>query len=47
MLEGMLMTLRRMGYLAEDSIEKEQYVANSQCASCGKSKLTCKLQILL
>ena len=34
-LEGMLMTLRRMGYLVEDSIEKEHYVTNSHCASCS------------
>ncbi len=34
-LKGMLMTLRRMGYLAEESIEKEHYVTNSQCASCS------------
>ena len=40
-LEGMLMTLRRMGYLAEDFIDKEHYVANSHCSSC--SLAGCKL----
>lgn len=33
-VEGMLMQLRRMGYLEEDSIQKADYKVSAACGSC-------------
>lgn len=34
-VEGMLMQLRRMGYLKEDSFQKADYKVEASCASCN------------
>ena len=34
-VEGMLITLRRMGYLKEDTIEKAPYLAKTHCGTCS------------
>ena len=34
-VEGMLVTLRRMGYIEQDQIKKADYATQSKCASCS------------
>ena len=37
-VEGMLMTMRRMGYLDQDQIQKADYQIKANCPSCHGGK---------